>query len=75
MAERPSLEAQEIRWKDLAKSVEAHYLKRQLETLVLTARQLGLRVEIRNVPDGCAMGSHHEEIIVTPSREGYQSTT
>lgn len=74
-AERPSLEAQAARWHALNDGPAARYLRLQLENMVTTARQLGLRVEIRTVPDGCAMGAHHEEITVTPSREGYQSTT
>lgn len=74
-ADCPSLEVQAARWHELNSAPDANYLRRLLENAVETARSLGLRIEIRNVPDGCAMGAHHEEIIVTPSREGYQSTT
>jgi len=71
----PSLEEQAIRFAEIDSSTYAKYIRRELEIIVRTARQVGLRIEIVNVPDGCAMGAHHEEIIVTPSREGYQSTT
>lgn len=71
----PSLEAQAERWRELNGSAAAVYLRRELENLVTTARQLGLRIEVREVSHSCRMGATHEEITVTPSREGYQSTT
>jgi hypothetical protein len=74
-ADRPSLEAQAARWHELNDSAIARMLRKRADDLVHDARALGFRVEIVNVPDGCAMGAYHEEIIVTPSREGYQSTT
>ncbi len=74
-AARPSLEAQGQRFEAMNAAEAALYLRRQIAILVITARQLGYRIEVVNVPDGHAMGLHHEEIIVTPSREGYQSTT
>lgn len=71
----PSLEAQAARWRELNDGAAAVYLRRQLENLITTARQLGLRVEITQVSHARSMGATHEEITVTPSREGYQSTT
>lgn len=69
----PSLEAQADRWHELNDSQAAHYLRRQLQSLVTTARQLGLRIEITQVSHAQAMGSTHEIVSVTPSRDGYQS--
>lgn len=66
-----SLEEQTARFDRMNSAEAALYLRRQLAMICMTARQLGYRVEIVTVPDGFAMGSHHEEIIVTPSREGY----
>ena len=74
-AQRPSLEAQAAKWEELNSGFAAKYLRRQLDVLVRTARQLGLRIEITQVSHAPAMGTTHEIIIVTPSREGYQSTT
>lgn len=71
----PSLDDQAERWRELNGSSAAAYLRRELETLVTTARQIGLRIEVREVSHACSMGATHEEIIVTPSRDGYQSTT
>jgi hypothetical protein len=73
-ADRPSLEAQAERWRALNESGQANHLRRELLNLVATARQLGLRIEITQVSHFQAMGATHEEITVTPSREGYQST-
>ena len=74
MSARPSLEAQAERWRELNESSAAVYIRRELETLVTTARQIGLRIEVREVNHACSMGATHEEITVTPSRDGYQST-
>jgi hypothetical protein len=74
-AERPSLEAQAARWHELNTSGHAHYLRRQVDNLVSTARQLGLRIEVTQASHACSMGATHEIVTVTPSREGYQSTT
>ena len=71
-ARLPSLEAQTDRWHELNDSSQAHYLRRQLQSLVATARQLGLRVEITQVSHAQAMGATHEIVSVTPSRDGYQ---
>lgn len=70
----PSLEAHAERWRELNDSKAAFYIRRELENLALTARQIGLRIEVREVSHACSMGATHEEITVTPSREGYQST-
>lgn len=72
-ADRPSLEVQAARWRELNESTQANYLRRQLENLVTTARQLGLRIEIAQVSHAQAMGATHEVVTVTPSRDGYQS--
>ena len=71
----PSLAQQTERWNELNHSRSANYLRRQLEVLVTTARQQGLRIEITQVSHDRAMGATHEIVTVTPSREGYQSTT
>lgn len=71
----PSLEAQAARWELLNTSFRAKQLRQHLQHVVNTARELGLRIEVRQVSHACSMGATHEEITVTPSREGYQSTT
>jgi hypothetical protein len=72
----PSLAQQTERWNELFHSRSANYLRRQLEVLVTTARQQGLRIEITQVPDGPPrMGGTREVVQVIPSRDGYQSTT
>jgi len=73
--ERPSLDEQAARWKSLNESYAAEDLRQLMRGAVQTARELGLRIEVRQVSHACSMGATHEEIIVTPSREGYQSTT
>lgn len=75
MSALPSLQAQSERWLDLNESRAAKYIRRELENIVFTARQLGLRIEVIQVSHVQAMGATHEEITFTPSREGYQSTT
>jgi hypothetical protein len=71
----PSLAQQTERWHELNHSRSANYLRRQLEVLVTTARQQGLRIEITQVSHAKKMGATFEIITVTPSREGYQSIT
>lgn len=71
----PSLDAQAARWRELDESKNARIIRAQLQKIVQSARDLGLRVEIHQVSHACSMGATHEEIIVTPSRDGYQSTT
>lgn len=71
----PSLAAQTERWNELNHSRQANYIRRNLEVLVATARQQGLRIEITQVSTAPSMGATREVITVTPSREGYQSTT
>lgn len=73
-ADRPSLEAQAARWRVLDESMNARIIRAQLQKLVQSARDLGLRIEVREVSHAYSMGATHEEITVTPSREGYQST-
>ncbi len=72
-ADRPSLEVQAERYRELDESVVARSLRRRAEDLIRDARALGLRVEITQVSHACAMGATHEVATVTPSREGYQS--
>ena len=73
--ESPSLEAQAKRYQDLAESGEAKAIQQTLCILATYARSIGLRIEVREVSHAQAMGATHEEITVTPSRDGYQSTT
>lgn len=73
-AERPSLEVQAQTWRLLNEGSAANYIRRELENIVNTARQLGLRVEVTQVSHAQAMGATHEVVTVTPSREGYQRT-
>lgn len=70
----PSLEAQAARWRELNECAEAKFIRENIEFFVRIARGLGLRVEVTQVSHACSMGATHEEITVTPSREGYQST-
>lgn len=70
----PSLEAQAARWRVLNESEAKVDLLRLVSGACALARSLGLRVEVREVSYACSMGATHEEITVTPSREGYQST-
>lgn len=74
-AELPSLEAQAARYRELAESGEAKAIQNMVCMLSGYARSIGLRIEVREVSHACSMGATHEEITVTPSREGYQSTT
>lgn len=70
----PSLEAQAARWRELNESIDALRLRDHLNGLIIFARKQGLRIEVREVSHACSMGATHEEILVTPSRGGYQST-
>lgn len=73
--EHPSLDAQAERFRELRDGIEAKMIRRRAMELIADARSLGLRVEIVNTPNGSPrMGGHHEVCIITPSREGYQST-
>lgn len=71
----PSLEDQAARWRELDASPEAKFIRENIEFFVKMARVHGLRVEVAQVSHTCSMGATHEEITVTPSRDGYQSTT
>jgi len=73
--ERPSLEAQAARWDELNQSEQAEHIREQADHLVKLARRWGLRLEVAQVSHACSMGATHKEITVTPSRDGYQSTT
>lgn len=72
-ADLPSLESQAARWKELNESSGARYLKLELENLVETARQIGLRIEVTTVATDQRMGAVRSVVSVTPTREGYQS--
>lgn len=74
-AELPSLEAQAVRWRELNHSTEAKHARYLAESLVCFCLDNGLRVEISTVSIAPAMGALDSVITVTPSREGYQSTT
>lgn len=70
------LEDEAERWRALNESSAAAYIRRELDNHVRTARIMGLRIEITQVPEGSPrMGGTREIITVTPSRAGYQSTT
>lgn len=71
----PSLEDQAARWHELDASEEAKFIRENLMFYVARARYFGLRVEVKQVSHAPSMGATHEEITVTPSRDGYQSTT
>jgi len=71
----PSLAEQAERWCHLNASPEAGHARHLARTLVEFCREHGLCVEIVQVSHACSMGATHEEITVTPSRDGYQSTT
>ena len=71
----PSLEAQAARWHELNESVLARRLRLQIESIACEARAHGLRIEVAQVSIGHRMGCTTEIVTVTPSREGYQSTT
>ncbi len=72
-AELPPLAVQASRWHELNNSGEARAIADMARWLAGHARRCGLRVEIVQVSHAQAMGATHEEITVTPSREGYQS--
>ncbi len=74
MKTRLNLVAQADRWRELDNSAAAEFLRTILAGLVSHARANGLRIEVREVSHAQAMGATHEEIVVTPSRDGYQSS-